>query len=495
MLEFAGGIDGDRNKIQKAARDMINFLSRWDEFIAISSVDLDYLEDVWTGDTKPQNPNSVSSETTFYTLLEYCTYMQIDWILVKEISYIAVTAEALEVLFQYADFAKPPEDLGSLQQKARACDHEVWRNTIECLRLGSPWQHFSAAVSCTLVSLYSLPLQKRSDYVPITEAIGFASIPESQILNTITKYHKFGEKKLVPKRLRKRLVEMSQGTATCLLLRDNRKDVVPKEEELTFIRNLTRKQWTSIQQGHNVQNCERCYLVGQKFEQVHDFRKIDESTISGYGLALVQTLNTQVYPFDTHDFCLFGFDVMPELSDNLALSVAVEDLLQNGSIFHTIALPLSQRFTKAVLLEKDMLFNLPQPYRPADPKEHEDCRKWILELQGKANPLDSRPPSPDELRRPFQDHYWTNLQLLLHFLNQGSTWADSCAMVQVLQDEQKDREYLYHLYQCLADEAKRMLLESDLPPGARKVGNCISYSVRYLGPRFSARGARIWREA
>jgi hypothetical protein len=49
VLRFIRGPSEDKQKSTVAARQLVNFLSRWDEFIALPEADLDFLEDTWTG--------------------------------------------------------------------------------------------------------------------------------------------------------------------------------------------------------------------------------------------------------------------------------------------------------------------------------------------------------------------------------------------------------------------------------------------------------------
>ncbi|KAF2095704.1 hypothetical protein NA57DRAFT_79416 [Rhizodiscina lignyota] len=474
ILQFAGGLAREHDKSRRAARDIVNFISTWDELIAISEADLDYLEDSWAGDVHAEGRASTASRTvTFYVLIEYSTFITSTWETVKEISYVAVSKEALELLFKKAEFQKPPETLDSMHRKARPCSHQVWRATVECLRLGSPWQHFSAAVTCALLTLYSLPDRKRLDHSPPTEALGFGYLRRSQLRAFIDKIHKFGEAQRAPKSflIPTRMNSLEKANLGIRFERFKRKrDIIPKPEDLTFRRVSRRKQVTSLQQEHTVQLCERCRHVSQKYEQDYTFCRDDESRISGYGMVLLETLDLTSTPYNNHDICLFVFDAASEIDNNFALAVVVEDLLQSSHMFHTIRHPLPRRFYSQRVVLGDTVWNLPPPYRSVTKKQRLDCYNWILELQGLTI------PDPPEGAKEMD--YWSNLQLLLHCMIHGSSYEDAYTKVS---DVVKDKKPGWHRSSYYS-EGKRILKGSDVPPELRwRVGSM---------PRSYTRGSR-----
>jgi hypothetical protein len=482
VLEFAGGPGREDNKCRKAARDIVNFIAQWDELIAISEADLDYFEDSWTGDIHADNRASTASGTaTFYVLIEYSTFMTSAWDIAKEVSYVAVSKEALEILFRKAEFKKPPETLDSMHGKARPCSHHVWRATIECLRLGSPWQHFSAAVTCTLLTLYSLPDRKRLDHSPPTEALGFGYIQRSRLRQTIEKFHKLGETQLAPKSLKIPHGLSLEAQAVMYERHAQKRDVRPKQQELTFIRISQRKQFNSMQQGHAIECCERCRHVSQKYEQDHTFCRTNESKISDYGMVLVETLDVISETRSNHDLCLFMFDAVSEIEDNSALATVVEDLLQSRHMFHTIRHPLSRRFASTHLLMRDTIWNLPLPYRRVTRKQRLDCFNWVLELQGKTI------PHPPEGAKDMD--YWSNLQLLLHSMKRGLSYEDSCTKVKVLLENKKCSRWSRDWYYNDIDQEDKQRWEAgDVPPGLKWDGLFLTVPVGWLG-RSHTRGS------
>ena len=413
-----------------------------------------------------------SRTVIFYILIEYSTFITSAWEIAKEVSYVAVSKEALDILFREAEFKKPPEALDSIHSKARSCSHQVWRATIECLRLGSPWQHFSAAVTCTLLRLYSLPVRKRADHSPPTEALGFGYSSQSHIREIIEKFHKFGQTQLAPKRFK---IPYGVSPERQVLIYERfalKRDVKPKAEDLTFIRLSQRKQVSSIQQEHTNKTCQRCLHMGPKYGQDHTFFWTDESSISGYGMVLVETLDLTSEKCNNHDLCLFTFDSIFGIDDNSALGVVVEDLLQSSFIFHTIRHPLPRTFASKELLREDILWNLPLPYRPITRKQRFDCRAWFLELQGQ-----TIPDHPEDIQNT---DYWSKLQLFLHGMKSGASFEESCNNVKAILWDANSNWSRERYYGEVYRKQIESLEEKDIPPGLKRVGGTLTGPIGYV---------------
>ncbi|KFY35801.1 hypothetical protein V494_05585 [Pseudogymnoascus sp. VKM F-4513 (FW-928)] len=424
LLRFSMGVDKNPDKSETLARDILKLFSESD-CIAIPETDLDFLEDSWTGDINSKTRASTSNSATFYTLVEFSTFMTNTWNIAKEISYLAVSKPALNALVAAADYTKPLLGIDSIEQRARPCTHTVWRDAIECLRLGSPRQHFYGAISCTRVSLCSLPVRKRLDNTPDTEALGFTRISQIWLRRIIDICHRYS---------RKQTRRDPFGVPIQTLK--------PKPRQLTFICNSERIQVTSSGQAHNIQICKRCEYVGKESREDHRFSPIDdEPAIPEYGMVLVETLDLTASPPTKHDLCLIAFDIIAEISNNSALSVVIEDLLQTGKIFQTIRHPLPPSYANELQI-RDTIWNLPLPYRPVTIKQKYDAWKWSFELQEKKIPILKCTER--------QMNHWDDLQLLLHFLSQGLPWEDSRDKVKSLAKESCCRSSFYRRLDLIA---------------------------------------------
>ena len=420
MLRLARGVTKNEEKSARAARDILNFLARWNELISVSEADLDYLESTWVGDIGARNRELTTSQSVkFYVLVEFATFMTNtdSWNIAKELTYLAVSKPALDTLILEANFQQRRPEIDLITRKDRPCSESVWRAALECLRLGSPWQHFSTAVSCTLVSLYSLPQQARPDNPPKTEALGFGYIRRSRLRDIVERFHKICETKRAPK-----LVRVPFGASeNNLASRPIKQDVIPKPEEITFMRVAKRRQHTSQQQEHNDQLCERCRCVSSKFKNDFTLSRTDQPELSDYGMVLVEALDFVSGLGKKHDLCLFAFDIIPEITDNTGLATAVDDLLQSNKMYHTIRHHFPRQvFTLGRIEKEDTIWNLPLPYRRPTKRQRLDAQNWVFELRGEAIPVEGI----NEKKM----NYWGNLQFLLYFLNQGFNSTDAFRM-------------------------------------------------------------------
>src|SRR4051794_31208249 len=136
----------------------------------------------------------MSSRTTeFYIVIEFATFMDTSWDLVRGVTYLAVAKEAFEILVEYADYQIGHPGIQSISQISQPCSEHVFSESISCLRSGSPSQLFVAASSCTSLSLYSRPERKWADYTPETEVLGFRHLGRPRLPKSVETFHKLGQ--------------------------------------------------------------------------------------------------------------------------------------------------------------------------------------------------------------------------------------------------------------------------------------------------------------
>lgn len=415
MLRLAEGANGQKNKSQEAARAVLRFMERWDEIISLSEDDLNDLEIAWTGATCESSLSSKTRPTTtFYVLIEFATFMKdVDWTITKEITYFAVSKSALPVLLEAAAYKRRSFGVESIEDKIRQCSREVWRETVQCLRLGSPWQHFSAAVSCALFSLYPLPKREGEDHRPEVEALGFQDIAHSQLRGTVESYYKFGEEQewngLIPQRVK----AWDDARDRFLARRLSARDGIPLGEGRTLVRVLDARYPGLEQRAHSDDSCRRCRRIDREFPDCYAFRRNDPPKLSKYGMALVEAVRyTSRKPHDwsEHDICLFAFDALSKADAIPALNVVVHDILRTGKVYHTIRHPLPHDSR-----DEEILWNLLPPYYCSLLEEQRrHVEDWELELQGLY--------TPPELNSDKQARLWDRLQILLYLLQKGTTY-------------------------------------------------------------------------
>ena len=72
-----------------------------------------------------------------YVLLEYAMYMDESWRIVREITYLAISKGAFEILVEYADFSKKHDGISSISESLRPCSVDVLEKAVGCLKSGS----------------------------------------------------------------------------------------------------------------------------------------------------------------------------------------------------------------------------------------------------------------------------------------------------------------------------------------------------------------------
>jgi hypothetical protein len=414
VFDFESGLLREGEKSVKAARDLINFVAKWDEVIQVSEQDLDFLEDLWTGDAYAQNRAQVaSSATKFYVLLEFSSFMTLQWTIVKKITYFAISDAALPLVFGRAHFQRPPEKIESIRAKARLCPHEVWRQMLECLRLGSPLQHFSSAASCSLLTIYPLPERGGSDHISRTEAFGFGHLHASRLQEIVGRFHKYGQTKLAPRKALRPWGASDEQWDRNVEGHSRKQDIKPTPHELTFVRNLHRRQISSVDQRHDEKHCERCTFVSRRFALTLRLWQLSCEDVPAYGFLLTEALDLAIKAPVSHDFCLFAINPLADIQDNKGLAVVIEDLLQSShGICHTIRYPIPYTFTyKARAKDEEVFWNLPLPCRPVTKKQRFNCIKWTLERSDM--PIEG--PAVASIQKTVYD-CWEHLQYLMHCL-------------------------------------------------------------------------------
>jgi hypothetical protein len=154
LLQLAQGRNNNKGNSTKAARELVSFISRWDQMLSLTSTELDELEYLWTGDTRSDDNAANSSSTEeFYVLLEFSCFLSNSWQITKEITSLAISKSAFEILITYANFQKRHVQAESLPDITRQCKMAVLRQCIECFKSGSPWQMLLCATTCLDVSL------------------------------------------------------------------------------------------------------------------------------------------------------------------------------------------------------------------------------------------------------------------------------------------------------------------------------------------------------
>lgn len=449
-----------------AARQLLNFLAKWNELFLLTGDDLDHLEEIWTGKDRAADESSTRlARSKFYVLIEVRIYMSISWNIVREITYLAVSEAAFEIVINCAAFQNKHPGKQVVKKIGRFCSREILTETLNCLLSGSPRQLFIAATACTSFSMYSLPEQKRVDYIPPIETLGFGRIRRPRLLCFIQKFSRVSRRR--DGTAYAFSIELSNAFGEQrkkLLAKRQSQNPVPKQKDLTHIRISERIERTSERDFHEEGQCDRCLHSSKYEEKQHHLTTSNHDVFSAYGLNLVVSLNLTVDGVDRNDVCLFAMDDVPELIGDVELGVIVEDLLQSGYVHHTIRHPMPSKFLTNVL-DRDTLWNLPLSYRTMTSKERIDVTDWAHELKGY--------PTAVLADQKSTEHRWDRLQLLLHWLGNGKTLAEADSQINLKEQSKESRERS-SVYNELDYEVERRYREGDK--------NAVQNRITYMAP-------------
>jgi hypothetical protein len=427
LLQLAGG--------EEPARKLVNFLAKWNELLLLTGDDLDDLEEAWTGRSRTATESPApSTYSEFYVLMETKTFMNTSWTIVRELTYLAVSKAAFEIIFTYANFRIQHPGRQLAAKAARSCSKTILIETLRCLLSGSPGQLFIAAITCTCLSLYALPERKRSDHAPPIETLAFGHLRRPRLSEFIQRFLKIRKRKEKTNwGIFKALYKPSPKQRRNWIKKNYPADRVPAPGDLSFIRPSEAAGVVSEKDLHEESRCARCILGSKYDEKPHHFTASGPDVFSAYGLELVVSLNLTADGSDRHDICLFAVADIPELAGDKELAVIVEDLLQSGYGHHTICHPIQQWLNCNMnLRDGDTLWNLPLHYRPFTGKERVDAADWVSELKGL--------PISESTNKKSTEFRWDGLQMLLHYLGKGKPWAEAVREIKL-----KDRSTRIHV--------------------------------------------------
>jgi hypothetical protein len=189
--------------------------------------------------------------------------------------------------------------------------------------------------------------------------------------------------------------------------------------DLSFQRVFERKV-RNCEGVHDMEKCGRCRQDAQNDLYTKNLVVVKPPIVSTYGVILVESPNGQDSKTVTrHDLCLFVVENSTFLEEEEeALPLVVEDILQTDMLYHTIT---HAPFKDPPDGTRDLVWNLPLPYRPPTEEQRTDVKNWCQELLGQ--------PITKTDRRKDNTDTWSHLQMLLHFLRLGSSYLDANSAV------------------------------------------------------------------
>lgn len=410
--------------------------------LLLTTADLNELEQTWTGE-RPDDNTPDSTPENFYVLLEYACFISSSWEITKEISCLAISESAFEILMSYANFKRRHYQAERLPNNLRSCPRDVFRECVNCLRSGSPWQVLVSALSCTLVSLYPVPEPKRPEFTPPVDHLHFGPLSHRRVKPFIRKYLYIGEAKLT--RASRQAPRNSRGQShETSGSRTNQSKTNRSIIDLSF-RRVSEKKVYNCDEAHDIDKCDRCRQSSENDLSQTSFCTIKPLVVSTYGSILVESQEFRVEnnffqcPNTRHDLCLFVVEKSQHLEVEEALPLVIEDILQTNMLYHTIR----HRLDKDGEGIRAIGWHLPGLYRPPTKEQRADVMDWCQEILGVSAVKKSQPEGKICI--------YESTQILLYFLRLGYSDLDA-------------KEEITKFCKTFADRIKAMIEEDEGKP-------------------------------
>lgn len=133
-----------------AIKSLLEFLAQEQELLELTGHDLDDLEEAWTGKLRQKEFSNSFQATKFYVLIEIATFISSSWNQTRELTYIAMTEEALDILVECENYSGQ-NPARSLPKIARSCSFGNLNPFLKRIRSVSAGEMFLQATACTLI--------------------------------------------------------------------------------------------------------------------------------------------------------------------------------------------------------------------------------------------------------------------------------------------------------------------------------------------------------
>ena len=420
------GPDHGGRKPSPCARKLVKEMTRWDEVLLVMGADLDHIEHIWTNNkTAMPEPFEEGPSTEFYVIFEYRCFLNESWDIVRELSYFAISRSAFDMLVTWAAYRTKLPQLESFQEKLRPCSSTVINDAIDCLRSGSQWQVLHSAISSMLLSLYPEPERRRSGTSPAVRYLEFGYPRSPRVGVSVDTFMKMAEE---PPKL-----NINPATSTHDQNGSKKQRVDAGEQSLRnrSFERMFQRVTRLLDTSHDPSDCARCRRSGQDLFALKNWDQENLPSPTLYGAILVSSLKDELarsFEFQRqHGLSLFVFESSPWHWSASSFPTVVEDLAQGNAIYHAIRYgPLSAvKWSEP----KEVLWNLPFPYRRSTTKQRSDIARWVGELNGQVIPALNMPPR--------WTHPWVHQQMLLHFLQKNMSYDDALAAMRKFRNEKR----------------------------------------------------------
>lgn len=415
-----------KSPFNPCARKLINEITRWDEVLVVIGADLDYLEHTWTSDGRmTHEPFGEGPGDEYYSIFQYRCFVSRSWEIIQEMSYLAISSGALVVLREHAAFQKRHVRMEAFPESLRRCSGAIFKDTVDCLRSGSPWQVLQLALKSTMFFLSPEPAVKRADSAPPVEFLELAYTRWFFVRPFLDEIMYMSRNSVY---LRSPALSQS-GTKRRKTGTTGRGEVSVHQ---TFWRSSERLTQPTLA-AHEASECTRCQRSGH---DPHSSICVTSEAVppsqTAYGAVLVVSLKSDNAPErqTRYDVCLFIYDGSLQSWEDLSFVTVVEDLAQSSLVHHTIRHSTKSKEERPYT--SDILWNLPMPYRNNVGKRRAAIYEWVGELGGDDHYSASTTQEPSM-------HLWVHEQMLLHYLDQGMSYHEATNNVIEFRDHARSK--------------------------------------------------------
>jgi hypothetical protein len=340
----------------------------------LSGSDLQVLEESWIGEAEAVGdvPELPPAEE-FYCLISFECFLSSSWEVVKQITYLAISKPAIDILLHWASYTQSP----LTPFTPPYCGDTTLQQCINCLSSASPSQSLLAAFAARSLTWYPLPNTPPSN-----------EDASSKVLDFDNDYG-WGQGDVVERYLKL----LQRGKEEMLRVQRLPKEYRTENEEFQNLFNRSDFSFCRISErtlpipngrNHDATTCLRCCqsrASKSTSSKVPWDCKIAHSTND---MVLVEALDARSTKSEHwHDLCLFALNPVSNSSTISLVYDTVESIMESKRMYHSIKSPKRGHYRRHFPLhDLCVMWNLPIRYRHIFPKLVCDIKNWLAELKG-----------------------------------------------------------------------------------------------------------------
>ncbi|KAI8630291.1 hypothetical protein F5Y19DRAFT_474680 [Xylariaceae sp. FL1651] len=408
LLILSGGPNEALSASTLHARELDTLLHCCGPLLVISQHALDEVERMWTGQRRTyDSPFTTSSEIELYAILEYRCFLSTSWDIVRELTCLAVSKPAYEIIKEHTAPDKTYQ-ITKLSNASRSCASTVLYEAIECLLSDSPSQILHSSISGTLMSISPETIKEGAQANPPIQVLEFENLDDSRIGHDVEKYSRYARRQVSKNTQPKSLLKKRKSDAT---RNKNRMPHREREEKIEAWHSLYRRKTANrsfakeshrkihvTDTSYHSYSCRRCEkravvkIPARKYSAfIHSIN--ENGTVTKFGadwspiLAPPLTHNTMLVQAvqnksegttrqELHSFCLFILGEGPKVDEGVSIGTIVEAYLHNDQVYHSRLRDPKSSKTKEP--DEDVPWNSWDFYRPCTKAVL--LKRWIEEL-------------------------------------------------------------------------------------------------------------------